>query len=115
MPTRIQRKRTRGSRLPEGAVYVGRPSKYGNPFKVGATIGCDSNETAVEMYRAWLERGDTAPYPRPGETRFLEALRETVLEEAPLDLRGKDLACWCCTSEPCHADVLLEYVNGGEG
>ena len=34
-PVRIQRKRTAGWRMPEGAVYVGRPSKWGNPFKVG--------------------------------------------------------------------------------
>jgi hypothetical protein len=27
-------------------------------------------------------------------------------------LRGKDLACWCPLSEPCHADVLLELANG---
>ncbi|WP_342394587.1 DUF4326 domain-containing protein [Prescottella agglutinans] len=35
MPQRIQRRRTRGWRMPEGAVYVGRPSGWGNPFKVG--------------------------------------------------------------------------------
>jgi hypothetical protein len=32
MTTRIQRKRTKGWRMPEGAVYVGRPTKWGNPF-----------------------------------------------------------------------------------
>lgn len=34
-PQRIQRKRTKGWRMPEGAVYVGRGTKWGNPFKVG--------------------------------------------------------------------------------
>lgn len=40
-PRRIQRKRTRGWRMPEGAVYVGRPSRWGNPFSVhrGNVIG----------------------------------------------------------------------------
>jgi hypothetical protein len=32
MPKRIQRKRTKGWKIPEGAVYVGRPTIYGNPF-----------------------------------------------------------------------------------
>jgi hypothetical protein len=40
MPKRIQRKRTKGWRMPEGAVYVGRPTKWGNPFDV-ATYGRD--------------------------------------------------------------------------
>lgn len=34
MPNRIQRERTTGWRMPEGAVYVGRPTKWGNPFRV---------------------------------------------------------------------------------
>jgi hypothetical protein len=32
---RIQRKRTKGWRMPENAVYVGRPTKWGNPYQVG--------------------------------------------------------------------------------
>jgi hypothetical protein len=96
--------------MPEGATYVGRPSKYGNPFRVGVTIGCVDNATAVEMYRGWLEHGDTAPYPLPGETAYLEALRGTILEDAPRELAGRDLACWCADG-PCHADALLEYVR----
>lgn len=31
-----------------------------------------------------------------------------------LELRGKDLVCWCPLEEPCHADVLLEWANRGE-
>ena len=34
MPIRIQRRRTKGWRMPAGAVYVGRPSYFGNPFSV---------------------------------------------------------------------------------
>lgn len=37
MPQRIQRKRTKGWRMPQGAVYVGRGSKWGNPFVAGKT------------------------------------------------------------------------------
>lgn len=36
MPKRIQRKRTKGWKMPEGTVYVGRPTQWGNPFAVGS-------------------------------------------------------------------------------
>lgn len=45
-PKRIQRKRTKGWRMPEGAVYVGRPTKWGNTFD-----GTD----ALDQYRHWFE------------------------------------------------------------
>ncbi len=31
-PLRIQRRRTKGYRMPPGAVYCGRPTIWGNPF-----------------------------------------------------------------------------------
>ncbi len=34
-PLRIQRMRAKGWRMPDGAIYVGRPSMWGNPFRVG--------------------------------------------------------------------------------
>jgi hypothetical protein len=39
MPKRIQLRRTAGWRMPEGAVSVARPTKWGNPFKIGAIVG----------------------------------------------------------------------------
>lgn len=39
MPDRIQRRRTKGWRMPDGAVYVGRPTKWGNPFAIGSQSG----------------------------------------------------------------------------
>lgn len=38
MPQRIQRKRVKGWRMPEGAVYVGRPTEWGNPWRPGQVI-----------------------------------------------------------------------------
>jgi hypothetical protein len=68
-------------------VYVGRPSKWGNPF----TIGRDGTRLEViNKYADWL------------------------LNEGPFDdlheLRGKVLGCWC-SPKPCHGDVLLWYAN----
>jgi hypothetical protein len=86
---RIQRKRSAGWRMPENTVYVGRPTRWGNPFRVGG-LGVP---TAIEKYRGWLNERLFA------DPDFL------------LPLRGKDLACWCRVDQPCHADMLLEFLE----
>lgn len=103
MPQRIQRSRARGWRMPEGAVYVGRPSKWGNPFKVGAqnpfgTITADLRHSA-SIYLGFAPQN------------------ERLIAAAQAELRGKDLVCWCPLVDefgyrfPCHADVLMELAN----
>jgi hypothetical protein len=94
-PKRIQRKRTKGWNVPENTVYVGRPSRWGNKFKVGNPFAAAG---AVTAYEAWLLNS------------FSEAERQSFL--APL--RGKNLACWCRLDEPCHADILLDWANRGQ-
>jgi hypothetical protein len=102
MPRRIQRQRTKGWRMPEGAVYVGRPSRWGNIWKVGQRTFADrplfvetfTPETVEAKWRAHVMSMD-----RPYVRAWL----------APLC--GKDLACWCPLDQPCHADVLLELAN----
>ena len=76
MPKRIQRKRTKGWKMPDGAVYVGRPTKWGNPYSVSPNSKLDaySRCSAVEFYKVHLERNP--------------ALAQAVRDE----LKGKDLA-----------------------
>jgi hypothetical protein len=117
MPKRIQRKRTKGWKMPATAVYVGRPSLYGNPYPA-SIYGLDLSlklfrntangvwnaamlpggykyEIAEKQHCAWLRRfGNHHPQ---------ESIRTY--------LRGVDLACWCPLDQPCHADVLLEIAN----
>lgn len=69
-------------------VYVGRPSKWGNPFEVGRD---GTRSEVVAKYREWIK---TQP-------NLLDALPE---------LRGKTLACWCAP-QACHGDVLSELAN----
>ncbi len=93
-PQRIQRKRTKGWPLPENAVVVSSPSKWGNPFAVefyGA-------EQAVQMFKHSMLT------PITGKPAIDH-------EEIRAELRGKDLACWCPVDQPCHAGVLLEIAN----
>ena len=111
MPQRIQRKRTKGWRLPEGTIYVGRPTRWGNPFIAGQWLVPPINRYqptpifvrdarhAVLLYRRWLTGA---------------AVR--CADVVPI-LGGHDLACWCPLEDrhgnrvPCHADVLLELAN----
>ncbi|MGI8723190.1 MAG: DUF4326 domain-containing protein [Geodermatophilaceae bacterium] len=37
-PARIQLRRTRGWRMPADTVRVARPSRWGNPYKIGSTV-----------------------------------------------------------------------------
>lgn len=75
--------------IPQDAVYVGRPSKWGNPF----TMPAYSREEAVKNHRVWI-------------IAFASGSPIKDIEE----LRGKDLVCWCAPLS-CHADVLLELAN----
>ena len=131
-PKRIQRKRTKGWRLPEGAVVVSRPGRWGNPYKITtqerkhyvwgpfndqwpsmvcvppamlarcATIN-EARRVAVDAYRALLYEGC-----HPAVVHALDNWTH---------LCGHDLACWCPLEDadgnhiPCHADVLLEIAN----
>lgn len=93
MSKRVQRKRVKGWRMPPNTVYVGRPTKYGNPFKVTRKDGSIYREGALRMYERHLENQLIK------DPHFLDAVR------------GKDLACWCPLNKPCHADVLLEFLK----
>ena len=108
MPKRIQCKRTKGWRMPEGAVYVGRPTLWGNPF------------ATADEFREWLEefrRRDVLNSPSRYSGSVLDSRAVELLISLPFELRGKDLACWCPLDDEhgnrfsCHADVLLELAN----
>lgn len=122
MPERIQRKRTKGWRMPVGVVYVGRPSYYGNPFHVGETTPATWHEPfaavhvrdaahAVELLRSYLAWRASRVDEQPGwsSQRGPHFPWEDQIRRL---LRGRTLACWCPPDAPCHADVLLEIANG---
>jgi len=88
---RVLNKKT--DNVPPDAVYVGRPSKWGNPFKVGID---GTREEVVELFKAEMNGRLQA---NPSLIAILKG-----------ELQGKDLACWCAPL-PCHADILLEIAN----
>ena len=104
MPERIQRKRTKGWKMPPNTVYVGRPTKWGNPFVVGKPGGAFT-ALVKDQRHAWQLYRSIAI----GNKKLIAAARE--------ELAGKNLACFCpLPTEPyqpdcCHAAVLLEIAN----
>lgn len=117
MSKRIQRKRTKGWRMPEGALYVGRPTKWGNPFRPVLVDGEwqieDDNTVRYDSWdgtkRSAIERCRSMFWSL--HVGFWDEA-EVAAFVAPL--RGHDLACWCDLDAPCHADVLLELSNQEE-
>ena len=108
-PRLIKRQRTKGWRMPVGAIYVGRPGPWGNPWRVDAWIGLTAL-VAVSYFSEWLSSG----YPRGFARRH-----QWILEHLP-ELRGKDLVCWCgdwTLGDPdppaCHGVVIMRLANAG--
>ena len=89
MCAKVYNKKT--DKIPEGAVYIGRPSKWGNPFPI--TERC-SREDSVKKFELLL-------------------LSSNKLQMDLHELRGKDLVCFCAP-QPCHGDILLKYANALE-
>jgi hypothetical protein len=75
--------------LPAGAAYIGRPSKWGNPFPLKDFA---DRESCLAAYRDWLES------------------QPVLIEDAKRELAGRDLVCFCAP-KPCHGDILIEIAN----
>lgn len=106
--------------MPENAKYVGRPTKWGNPFRltVDGFIQCYStNRTILDPWIMWS-------YSNGFETKDIVELYSLWLKgelkaKAPYlptppsieELKGKDLACFCSLYEPCHVDAILEQFS----
>lgn len=102
VPKRIQLRRTKGWRKPDGAIVVARPSIYGNPYPIGGRVSTADGKTYGPISAGDCVRAFRLLFEYAGWERYL-----------PLEpLRGHDLACWCPLDQPCHADVLLELANG---
>lgn len=99
-PVRVQRKRTKGWKMPENTCCVTRPGKFGNPF-----------ETAAE-FREWMALLTDGKSPLAPWDEQAKRMKQIVRDIG--ELRGKNLACFCPLDADCHADVLLEYANRPE-
>jgi hypothetical protein len=69
-------------------VYIGRPSKWGNPFVIGKD---GDRDQVVKKYKEWVTQ----------QPHLMGSLTE---------LKGKVLGCWC-SPNACHGDVLVDLAN----
>ncbi len=114
MPQRIQRQRVKGWRMPEGAVYVGRGSDWGNPYVVGAQVMIETpsifDRVRDGASRAYYCYGPEIT-PDVAVLLFRVWVADRLEGQIREELADKDLACWCPLDRACHADVLLEIAN----
>ncbi len=90
MPVRVRLEGKKGWRKPAGAV-VARPSRWGNPFRIGTD-------------------GDRAQCVARFREAFLSGRLAFGADDVRRELAGRDLACWCPSDGPCHADA----AGGGQ-
>lgn len=96
-PVRVQRSRVTKQISPNGLpiVYAGRPSVYGNPFRVGELHDGSLLDAprAVELFRIYFYQN------------------RALMELARKNLSDKNLSCWCRLSALCHVDIILEFLS----
>lgn len=78
--------------IPPGAVYIGRPSIFGNPYRIGKSM---TRETVIGLYRNYFK---------------MRLRTDPDFKKAVDSLKGKDLVCWCAPLS-CHGDVIVEYLR----
>jgi hypothetical protein len=99
-PCRLQKSSVEAAA--RAAVFVGRGTKWANPFKKSDVDALRSEPDVEIVYqlRGWREAA---------KLLYVDHLREEGLDFR--ELRGMDLVCTCTLDAPCHADVLLELAN----
>lgn len=78
--------------VPKSAVYIGRPSKFSNPFEIDKD---GTRKQVLEKYRKYL------------------VLKPELVLLAKTELKGRDLICWC-SPLPCHGNILMAIANKPE-
>ena len=91
-PKRIQRSRAKGWKMPANAIYVGRPTVWGNPYVVGSELMNGETLTAEKAVALY-------------EQHLAGNFNERDIRHC---LRNKDLACWCALDQPCHAGAAAD-------
>lgn len=77
-------------------IYIGRGSKWGNPYKIDDKIGM-TREHVIELYRKWI----------------MYTVKGIELQKDLHELEGKSLGCYC-EPLPCHGDIFVELIEKGE-
>lgn len=108
-PTRVQRKRTPGWRMPDNCVSVTRPGPLGNPF-TGPNAISNFREYAVIVLsgeaavRAADVTGFRAALQKCDRAKFRAAFQNIINNNL-------SVACFCKAGRSCHGDAILELAD----
>lgn len=104
---RIQRERKKGWTMPKGAMYVGRPTLYGNPFVVGQFVRPAGPQThplndevlvthanCLVLFEWWARQMLVK------DPNWLDPLKKATA-----------LACWCPLWRDCHVDIIIKLLK----
>lgn len=89
MPVVINKHHYYRKPVPKNSVYIGRPTKWGNPFVIGVH---GDRDQVIEKYRQYI------------------LMNPELYAAVKTELRGKNLICYCAP-KPCHGDILLQMAN----
>lgn len=76
--------------IPDDAILVDRTTPWGNPYKLGVDGGL---EQVAKLYIQYLIDNPS------------------LVENIKINLKGKDLVCWCVPEQRCHAELLILLAN----
>jgi hypothetical protein len=113
--------------MPENTVYVGRPTRWGNPWQIvpvdDTRFAFSDAADVIGPNGTSLGRFDRIGRGGPHSGAYYWATRQydadlhagliptITIADVVRELAGRDLACWCPLELPCHADVLLKVAN----
>lgn len=110
-PFRVQRKRTKGWRMPANTIYVGRPTKFGNPYKpVDYLKSLQGVHQLQKIPTIDLTNSKFYEFCVDAFKHYIESNPE-LMSLVKKELKGRNLSCFCPLDQPCHADMLLEIAN----
>lgn len=122
-PIRIQRKRTKGWKMPENTIYVGRNNSelgvgpFSNPFKIGCFYKIGNGGNYGMTWCMCIDEKYANGFTKVIDNAHAVEMFKEYISKYPLSkeniekIRGKNLACWCTLDKPCHADELLKIAN----
>jgi hypothetical protein len=92
--------------MPENTIYVGRATKFGNPFIIGKD---GTREECLESYKEYMEELIIVDFDV--NNLIINKMKPRWIVLGVPELKGHNLMCFCKEELPCHADLLLKLAN----
>jgi hypothetical protein len=117
---RVQRQRKKGYKTPENTKYVGRPTKFGNPFRLTKDGYIQVYSKNIKFFDKWIMWSISGGFEQKDIVELYEIwIKGNLQKKHPYlptppqldELKGKNLSCFCSLNIPCHVDILLQQLS----